>query len=130
MVLNSERGKKIFILVMVVLVTLFFSIQWSLNEAKFYSTRIGTLEAVKPRQKDNAVACNMIEIKRKLAEPIAVILIPGAFSDTAGAIVAGMRIHQILVATLVLIFSILIILTILFLAEIIPKHRAPSTSGC
>jgi CBS domain containing-hemolysin-like protein len=109
------------ILVLVVFITILVSAQCSLYEATLYSTRMGTLEAIKKGDKRKEIARKMIQMKRKISEPIAAILILNTIANTAGATVAGMYAHQVLGATLVPVFSILFTLAILFFAEIIPK---------
>ena len=109
------------VLIFVVFLTIFISAQCSLYEATLYSTRLGSLEAAKSKTRTKKLALMMIQMKKRISEPIAAILILNTIANTAGATIAGMYAHKALGATLVPLFSILFTLAILFLAEIIPK---------
>ena len=109
------------ILVIVVCLTIFVSAQCSLYEATLYSTRMGALEASKTKKRFRSLSLRMINMKRKVSEPIAAILILNTLANTAGATLAGMYAHSVLGAGLVPLFSILFTIAILFFAEIMPK---------
>lgn len=109
------------ILLLVVCLTIFISAQCSLYEATLYSTRMGSLEAAKSKEKTKGVARRMIQMKRQISVPIAAILILNTIANTAGATIAGMYAHQALGTSMVPLFSVLFTLGILFFAEIIPK---------
>jgi CBS domain containing-hemolysin-like protein len=86
-----------------------------------YSTRRGSLEALKSKDKKRGIAKKMIRMKMHIAEPIAAILILNTIANTAGATIAGMYAHKVLGAALIPLFSILFTLGILIIAEIVPK---------
>ena len=109
------------ILVLVVCLTIFVSAQCSLYETTLYSTRMGSLEAAKSTPKLKGPAHKMIEMKRRISEPLAAILILNTIANTAGATIAGMYAHKVLGTSLVPLFSALFTLAILLFAEIIPK---------
>jgi len=110
-----------FILGLTVILTIFLSAQCSLYESTLYSTRIATLEAIKPKDKKKRLARKILQMKRNISGPIAAILILNTIANTAGATIAGMYAHKALGASLVPLFSIVFTLLILFFAEIIPK---------
>jgi CBS domain containing-hemolysin-like protein len=109
------------ILILVVFVTIFVSAQCSLYEATLYSTRMGSLEAAKSNPRLKRLAGKMIEMKQRISQPLAAILILNTIANTAGATIAGMYAHQVLGTSLVPLFSVLFTLGILLFAEIIPK---------
>ena len=109
------------ILISIVLVTIFISANCSLYEAVLYSTRRGTLESAKNHAKKGRLATLMIEMKNNISKPIAAILILNTIANTAGATIAGMYASDILGKSWVIVFSILFTISILFLAEILPK---------
>jgi CBS domain containing-hemolysin-like protein len=109
------------ILLFVVFLTIFISAQCSLYEATLYSTRTGSLEAAKSNPKLKRLARKMIEMKGRISQPIAAILILNTIANTAGATIAGMYAHQVLGTSLVPLFSAVFTLAILLFAEIIPK---------
>jgi len=117
----QERSNDVVILILVVLITIFVSAQCSLYEATLYSTRIGSLEAAKSKDRLQSLARQMIVMKKNVAIPIAAILILNTLANTAGATIAGMYAHKVLGSSLVPVFSILFTLAILFIAEIMPK---------
>jgi CBS domain containing-hemolysin-like protein len=82
---------------------------------------MGSLEAAKSNPKLKRLARKMIEMKRRISQPIAAILILNTIANTAGATIAGMYAHQVLGTSLVPLFSALFTLAILLFAEIIPK---------
>jgi CBS domain containing-hemolysin-like protein len=109
------------ILILIVFLTLTVSGICSLFEAILYSTRLGTLEVAKNKEKYKKVAISFLNMKREIAVPISAILILNTIANTAGATVAGMYAAKELGGTFVPIFSILLTLSILFFSEIIPK---------
>ncbi len=109
------------VLLLVVFVTIFVSAQCSLYEATLYSTRMGSLEAAKSKEKTRGIARRMIQMKRQISAPVAAILILNTIANTAGATIAGMCAHQTLGTSMVPLFSVLFTFGILFFAEIIPK---------
>jgi len=109
------------ILILVVLITIIVSANCSLYEAVLYSTRMGTLESAKTRERRPKIAQLFIQMKKNISEPLAAILILNTIANTAGATIAGMYAAQELGSEWVLVFSILFTLAILFLSEIIPK---------
>lgn len=110
-----------FVLLLVVFLTIFISAQCSFYEATLYSTRMGTLEAAKSRERTKRAALRMVELKKEISKPIAAILILNTIANTAGATLAGMYAHEALGGGRVPLFSALFTLGILFFAEIIPK---------
>ena len=109
------------ILIIVVMITLTVSGMCSLFEAVLYSTRIGTLEAVKAKDRKRKLAQKLLNMKREISIPIAAILILNTIANTAGATIAGMYAASVLGTSLVPLFSIVLTLSILFFSEIIPK---------
>lgn len=109
------------ILILIVFLTLTVSGVCSLFEAVLYSTRLGTVEVAKNKEKYKKVAISFLNMKREIAVPISAILILNTIANTAGATVAGMYAAKELGGTFVPIFSILLTLGILFFSEIIPK---------
>jgi len=109
------------VLIFVVVLTIFISAQCSLYEATLYSTRLGALEAAKSKARTKKLALMMIQMKKRISEPIAAILILNTIANTAGATIAGMYAHKTLGTALVPVFSIVFTLAILVVAEIIPK---------
>lgn len=108
-------------LLLVVAITLLISAQCSLFEATLYSTRIATLEAARTRGKRKNLAERFLQMKRRVSEPIAAILILNTVANTAGAVIAGVYAAQVLGGPMVPVFSAVFTLAILFLAEILPK---------
>jgi CBS domain containing-hemolysin-like protein len=109
------------ILIMVVFLTLFISANCSLYEAVLYSTRMGTLESVKTKEKKPKLASIFISMKKNISEPLAAILILNTIANTAGATIAGMYAPDVFGSSIVPVFSVLLTLAILFFSEIIPK---------
>jgi CBS domain containing-hemolysin-like protein len=109
------------ILIIVVFVTLFISASCSLYEAVLYSTRSGTLEASKTQAKRGKLAAQFLSMKKNISQPIAAILILNTIANTAGATIAGMYAADVFGSSLIVLFSIIFTLAILFLSEIIPK---------
>ena len=109
------------ILILVVFMSLSISGMCSLFEAVLYSTRIGTLEAVKTKDRKKSLAEKLLNLKREISVPIASILILNTVANTAGATIAGMYAAKELGTSLVPLFSILFTFSILIFSEIIPK---------
>lgn len=109
------------LLVVVVLLTLVVSFHSSLFEAVLYSTRLGTLEASRASGKNANLAGQFIEMKKKIAVPIASILILNTVANTAGATLAGFYASEALGSSLLPLFSLIFTLVILFFGEIMPK---------
>ena len=109
------------ILILVVFMSLSISGMCSLFEAVLYSTRIGTLEAVKAKDKKKSLAEKLLHMKREISVPIASILVLNTIANTAGATIAGMYAAKELGTSLVPLFSIFFTFSILFFSEIIPK---------
>lgn len=109
------------ILIIVVLITLLISANCSLYEAVLYSTRPATLEAAKTQARRGKLASQFIALKKNISQPLAAILILNTVANTAGATIAGMYAADVLGASMVPLFSLVLTLGILFLSEIIPK---------
>ncbi|MCU0642786.1 MAG: CNNM domain-containing protein [bacterium] len=109
------------ILLLIVFITLTISAICSLFEAILYSTRTGTLEVAKQKQKNKKAAITLLNMKRDIAVPISAILILNTIANTAGATIAGMYASKVLGSIYVPIFSVLLTLSILFFSEIMPK---------
>jgi CBS domain containing-hemolysin-like protein len=109
------------ILVLVVLITIIVSANCSLYEAVLYSTRMGTLESVKTRERRPKIAQLFIQMKKNISEPLAAILILNTIANTAGATIAGMYAAREIGPAWLPVFSIVFTLAILFLSEIVPK---------
>lgn len=109
------------VLIVVVAVTVLVSAMCSLFEATLYSTRVGVLEAEAAGGRHAGRAKRMLEMKRRIAQPTAAILILNTVANTAGAAVAGMVAASVLGAANVPLFSLLLTFLILFFSEILPK---------
>jgi CBS domain containing-hemolysin-like protein len=109
------------ILILVVFLTLAVSALCSLFESTLYSTRMGTLEAARTDPKKGRLARRFIGLKRQIDVPIAAILILNTIANTAGATIAGMYADRVFGIPAVVLFSITFTLSILMLAEILPK---------
>lgn len=109
------------ILVLVVVVTVLGSFLVSLYEAVLFSTRLGTLEAEKAAGRREVLAQRLIEMKKKIALPIASLVILSAVTNTAGATVVGIVAGDTLRPSVLSLFSVGFTLAILFLGEIAPK---------
>jgi len=109
------------ILVIVVLLTIVISANCSLYEAVLYSTRMGTLESAKTKGKKSRLAGLFIDMKKNISKPIAAILILNTVANTAGATIAGMYATRVLGPSYIILFSIGLTLSILYLSEILPK---------
>lgn len=109
------------ILIIVAALTILISANCSLYESVLYSTRLGTLETAKKDPKRAGLAKNFIHMKTNISRPIASILIMNTIANTAGATIAGMYASEIFGTSLVIVFSIILTLSILYFSEIIPK---------
>lgn len=109
------------LLIGITLATLGISALCSLFEAVLYSSRMGTLEAARKENPHDTRAKRMILLKQKISVPIAAILVLNTVANTAGATLAGLVSAQVLPAAYVPIYTIGLVLGILFLSEIIPK---------
>ena len=109
------------LLAVVVFITLIVSFHASLFEAIVYSTRLGTLEASRAAGKNERLAEQFIEMKKKIAATIASILILNTVANTAGATLAGFYASEAFGPANVPLFSVLFTLLILFFGEIMPK---------
>lgn len=63
----------------------------------------------------------MLHMKRKIESPIAAILVINTIANTAGSTIAGMYASEIFIPSIVVVFSVLFTLAMLFISEIIPK---------
>lgn len=110
-------------LVLVVIVTIIMRFQCALYEAILLSTRFGTLEAAKAKgvAGRDTLARQLIDMKKNISGTIASILILTVVVDTAGSAVAGILATEALGSATLPLFSIALVLTILFLGEIAPK---------
>jgi len=109
------------ILIIIVFITLLISGMCSLFEATLYSTRIGTLEAVRKKGGKFHLINKIIQMKKNIATPIAAILILNTIANTVGATISGMYASKILGQSWVPLFSIIFTIGILFFSEIFPK---------
>jgi CBS domain containing-hemolysin-like protein len=109
------------LLVLVVAATLLTSAVCSLLEATLYSTRITTLEAALRSEERRREAERFLAMKRDVSAPTSAILILNTIANTAGATLAGMYAAQVLGASWVPVFSLLLTFAILFFSEILPK---------
>jgi CBS domain containing-hemolysin-like protein len=108
----------------IVFLTLFTSFHCSLFEATLYSTRMAALEAAatdETEKRKQGLARRLIQMKHKISEPIASILVLNTVANTAGATLAGLYAEHLLDAIQVPLFAIGLTLAILFFAEILPK---------
>ncbi|MBI4966309.1 MAG: DUF21 domain-containing protein [Desulfomonile tiedjei] len=109
------------LLVVVVILTIIIRFHCAFYEAILLSTRLGTLEAAKAAGKRPALAQGLIEMKKKISGTIASILILTVVADTAGSAVAGIVAAEALGPSMLPVFSVALVLMILFLGEIVPK---------
>jgi CBS domain containing-hemolysin-like protein len=105
----------------VVAVTLIVSAVCSLFEATLYSTRLAVLESASNRGRHKRAAALFLGMKKDVGAPTAAILILNTIANTAGATIAGMFAARELGPGLVLAFSAVFTLAILFFSEIVPK---------
>ena len=108
-------------LAVVVVLTLLVSAVCSLLEAALYSSRVGALEAASAQGNRTDLARRFLQMKREISIPIAAILVLNTVANTAGATFSGMYAAQVFGPVLVPVFSLGLILAILFLSEILPK---------
>ena len=108
-------------LIVVAALTIIISSNCSLYEAVLYSTRYGTLEASKKDPKRTHLAEHFLNMKDNISRPIASILIMNTIANTAGATIAGMYASEIFGKSFVIVFSLILTLSILYISEIIPK---------
>jgi CBS domain containing-hemolysin-like protein len=108
-------------LVSIVLLTVLISFLASTLEAVLYSTRVGTLEASRASGENVKAAEHFVDMKRRIAAPIASILIVNTIANTAGATMAGSYASEVLGHGQVALFSVVFTLLILFFGEIMPK---------
>jgi len=109
------------ILVLVVMLSLLIQFQCSLFEATLYTTRLGSLEAARSAGRKVALASQMIELKKNIAQPLASLVILGTIANTAGAALAGFYASEALGAGMVPLFSAIFTALVLFVGEIMPK---------
>ncbi|MEZ5355030.1 MAG: hemolysin family protein [Bryobacteraceae bacterium] len=109
------------ILIIVVCATLAISAACSLFEATLFSTRTAAVEAERAGGPKAAAAVRFLLMKEHISVPTAAILILNTVANTAGATLAGMYSSQVLGPVWVPLFSAVLTLAILFLAEILPK---------
>lgn len=109
------------LLVLVVIITTLGAFLVSLYEAVLFSTRLGALEVEKAAGRREALALQMMEMKKKIAVPIASLVILSTVVNVAGATVVGIIAGEILRPSTLTIFSVAFTLSILFLGEITPK---------
>ena len=108
-------------LIICALLTVLISAVCSLFEAILYSTRSGALEAEKAEGKHSALAERLIAMKSDIAKPTSAILVLNTIANTAGATICGMLAARLLGASWVPVFSIGLVMAILFIGEILPK---------
>lgn len=109
------------LLLVIVAVTLLTSAFCSLLETTLYSTRITTLEAALRSEGRRREAERFLAMKRDVSGPTSAILILNTIANTAGATLAGMYAAQVLGASWVPAFSLVLTFLILFFSEILPK---------
>ena len=109
------------LLLVITFLTLFISALCSLFEAVLYSTRIGTIEAVRRKSPGDPLATKMIELKRNISRPIAAILVLNTIANTAGATFAGVVSARVLQSQFVPIYTFSLVFGILIFSEILPK---------
>lgn len=109
------------ILIFIVTATILTSASCSLFESILYSTRMGTLESAKTKEKKGRTARLFIGMKTNISETIAAILILNTLANTGGAAIAGMYAVDFLGTAWLPVFSAIFTIAILFLSEIYPK---------
>jgi CBS domain containing-hemolysin-like protein len=102
-------------------ITVLVCFSCGLFEATLYSTRMGALEAARSAGNRPERATQLLEMKRKISVSIAAILILNTLSNVVGSFFAGIYASDVLGATFVPVFSVLLTLGILFFGEIAPK---------
>jgi len=109
------------LLALVVIVTIVIRFHCALYEAILLSSRLGTLEAAKAEGTRASKARQLIDMKKKISGTIASILILTVVADIAGSAVAGMAATEALGPPWLPVFSVTLVLMILFVGEIVPK---------
>jgi CBS domain containing-hemolysin-like protein len=109
------------LLIVVSVVTIFLASTCAFYEAILYSTRSATLEAARASGYKTELASQLLEMKKKIAVPIAALVIMTTLANTAGAFVVGIIAGDVLGSSMVPLFSVLFSLGILFIGEIAPK---------
>jgi len=109
------------LLLVITFLTLFISGMCSLFEAVLYSTRIGTIEAVRRKSPGDPLAAKMIELKRNISRPLAAILVLNTIANTAGATFAGVVSARVLPSQFVPVYTCGLVAGILIFSEILPK---------
>jgi len=110
-----------FVLGAIVLLSVLISFLASTFEAVLYSTRMGTLEACRARGEHATAAESFMDMKKRIAAPIASILIIDTIADTVGATMAGYYAGEALGVRFLPVFSLVFTVLILLFGEIMPK---------
>ena len=108
-------------LITVAVLTVLISGLCSLFEATLFSTRIGALEAEKSEGEHRGLARRLIAMKTNIAQPTSAILVLNTIANTAGATICGMYATTVLGRQWVPVFSVALVVGILFIGEILPK---------
>ena len=109
------------VLIAVATLTVLVSGICSLIESTLYSTRIGAIEAEKSDGRRGRLAERLIAMKLNIAQPTSALLVLNTVANTAGATICGMYATTVLGQQWVPVFSVALVLGILFIGEILPK---------
>ncbi len=91
----------------------------SLTEASLYSVRLPYIRRL--AEGGSSAGAVLLKFKQNMGRPIAAILVLNTAANTAGAAVAGAQANHLFGEHVLLVFSVLFTLSVLFFSEIIPK---------
>jgi CBS domain containing-hemolysin-like protein len=107
------------VFILSVVVVLVVSAVCSLTEAALYSVRLPYIRRLADSGTTSGAV--LLKLKQNMGRPIAAILILNTAANTAGAAVAGAQANHLFGERVLLVFSVLFTLSVLFFSEIIPK---------
>lgn len=107
------------IFIVSVVTVLLVSAMCSLTEAALYSVRLPYIRRL--AEGGSSSGAVLLKFKQNMGRPIAAILVLNTAANTAGAAVAGAQANHLFGEHVLLLFSVLFTLSVLFFSEIIPK---------
>lgn len=108
------------LLIIVVVLSVVTSGVCSLTEAAFYAVPHGFL--THRAESGSKAARLLLRLKDNISQPISAILILNTVANTAGAAIAGWAAAEVFGSSIVILFSLMFTLAILYFSEIIPKY--------
>ena len=109
----------IFFLIASVVITIVVSAVCSLMEASLYAAPLSYVKSLDDKGLRSGRI--LLKFKEDMGKPISAILILNTISNTGGAAIAGWAASRVFNQTWVVVFSILLVLAILYISEIFPK---------